>query len=246
MVHPMDLMLLEFAGKQVKPDIRKLYDMREVVYDQEWLQVTEDKDLYYMYRDLSYSNRDHNLIKENDLRYDITIIPPSIIGSEFVKTAGHYHPLIEGTGYTYPEIYEVLSGVAHYLLQKSENLKITDVIIVEAKEGDKVIVPPNYGHVTINPSNKELKMANWVSDQFESIYKPYREYGGAAYFELTDGSLIKNENYENLPEIRRLKPTNFSDLGLYKNKEMYKLIRDPDKLGYLNRPQDYDWLWEKI
>jgi len=45
----MDLRLLEFAGKQVKPDIRKLYDMREVVYDQEWLQVTADKDLYYMY-----------------------------------------------------------------------------------------------------------------------------------------------------------------------------------------------------
>jgi len=131
----MDLRLLEFAGKQVKPDIRKLYDMREVVYDQEWLQVTADKDLYYMYRDLFYSNRDHNLIKENDLRYDITIIPPSSMGIEFVKTAGHYHPLIEGTGYTYPEIYEVLSGVAHYLLQKSENLKITDVIIVEAKEG---------------------------------------------------------------------------------------------------------------
>jgi len=57
------------------------------------------------------------------------------MGIEFVKTAGHYHPLIEGTGYTYPEIYEVLSGVAHYLLQKSENLKITDVIIVKPRKG---------------------------------------------------------------------------------------------------------------
>jgi len=69
MVRPMELRLLEFAGKRIKPDIRKLYDMREVIYDQEWLQATEDKDLYYMYRDLSYSNRDHNLIKENDLRF---------------------------------------------------------------------------------------------------------------------------------------------------------------------------------
>jgi len=72
----MDLRLLEFAGKQVKPDIRKLYDMREVVYDQEWLQVTADKDLYYMYRDLFYSNGIITMIKENDLRYDITIIAP--------------------------------------------------------------------------------------------------------------------------------------------------------------------------
>lgn len=242
----MDLRLLEFAGKRVKPDIRKLYDMREVIYDQEWLQTTEDKDLYYMYRDLYYSNRDHSLIKENDLRYDITIIPPSNLGLEYVKTAGHYHPLIEGTSYTYPEVYEVLSGVAHYLLQKTENSTVTDVIFVEAKEGDKVIVPPNYGHVTINPSNKELKMANWVSNQFSSIYEPYRECKGAAYFELTDGRIIKNENYENLPEIRHLKPSNLSELGFYKNKEMYKLISDSDKLSYLNHPQDYEWIWEKF
>lgn len=246
LVNPMELRLLEFAGKQVEPDIRKLYDMREVIYDQKWLHATDNKDLYYMYRDLSYSKRDHNIIKENDLRYDITIIPPSNLGDEYVKTAGHYHPLVEGTEYTYPEVYEVLSGVAHYLLQKAENSTITDVVVVEANEGDKVIVPPNYGHVTINPSNKELKMANWVSNQFESIYEPYRECGGAIYFNLTDGNLIKNENYENPPEIRKLKPTNFSKLGLHKNKEMYKIIRDPDKLNYLNSPQDYDWLWEKF
>lgn len=242
----MDLKLLEFAGKRVKPDIRKLKDMKDVIYDEKWLKTTEITDLYYMYRDLYYSNRDHSLIKENDLRYDITIIPPSKLGSEYVKTAGHYHPLIKRTDYTYPEVYEVLSGVAHYLLQKAENSNVTDVILVEAKEGDKVIVPPNYGHVTINPSNKELKMANWVSNQFLSIYDPYREFRGAAYFELSNGSLIKNENYENLPEIRQLKPTNIRELGYYKNKEMYGLIHDPEKLEYLNKPQDFEWIWDKI
>lgn len=245
-MHPMDLRLLEFAGKSIEPDIRKLGDMREVIYDKNWLQTTEDKDLYYMYRDLYISKRDHTLIKENDLRYDITIIPPSNLGLEYVKTAGHYHPQIDGTAYTYPEVYEVLSGEAHYLLQKYENSKVTDVVLVKAKEGDKVIVPPNYGHVTINPSNKELKMANWVSNQFSSIYEPYRECEGAVYFELTDGSLIKNENYGNLPEIRHLKPTNLKELGFYRNKEMYGLIRDQEKLQYLNYPHEYEWIWEKL
>lgn len=242
----MDLRLLEFAGKRVKPDIRKLDDMKEVVYDEKWLETTEVTDLYYMYRDLFYSNRDHSIIGENDLRYDITIIPPSNLGVEYVKTAGHYHPFVKETGYTYPEVYEVLSGEAHYLLQKAQNSKITDAILVQAKEGDKVIVPPNYGHVTINPSNKELKMANWVSNQFSSIYDPYREYRGAAYFELNNGRMIENKNYENLPEIRRLKPTNIKELGIYKNKEMYGLIRDPKKLEYLNQPQEYEWIWDKI
>lgn len=242
----MDLKMLEFGDKRVKPDIRRLYDMKDVIYDVKWLKSTEDRDLYYMYRDLSFSKSDYSLMQEYSLRYDITIIPPSNLGLEYIKTAGHYHPFIEGTGYTYPEVYEVLNGVAHYLLQKSENNMVTDVIIIEANEGDKVVIPPNYGHVTINPSNKELKMANWVSREFSSIYGPYRDCKGAAYFELTDGSLIQNVNYKNLPEIRYLKPSNHSEIGFYKNKEMYGLIRDIEKLNYLNNPQDYDWIWDKV
>ena len=27
---------------------------------------------------------------------------------------------------------------------------------------------------------------------------------------------------------------------------MYGLIRDVEKLAYLNRPQDYDWLWDMV
>ena len=185
-------------------------------------------------------------MKENNIRYDITIIPPSNLGIEYIKTAGHYHPIIDKTNYTYPEVYEVLSGTAHYLLQKLENSSITDVILVEAREGDKVIVPPNYGHVTVNPSNKELKMANWVSNQFESIYDPYRDCEGAAYFEFNNGKFMKNKNYKDLPELRRRKPTNCKELGYYKNKEMYGLIREPEKLNYLNNPQEYGDIWEKF
>ncbi len=32
--------------------------------------------------------------------------------------------------------------------------------------------------------------------------------------------------------------------GFSKGKEMYGLVRDIDKLAFLNRPQDYDRLWE--
>ena len=30
---------LEFGGKSKEPDIRWLYDMKDVIYDQEWLSV---------------------------------------------------------------------------------------------------------------------------------------------------------------------------------------------------------------
>jgi len=106
-----------------------------------------------MFREVSKDEKDARKIKEKGLRYDITIIPPNKLGMEFVKTAGHYHPFLPGSKMTYPELYEVLEGEAHYLLQRREQERgterITDVVVVKAKKGDKVIIPPNYGHVTI-------------------------------------------------------------------------------------------------
>jgi len=140
---------------------------------------------------------------------------------------------------TYPEMYEVLEGEAHYLLQRREEErgteKITDVMVVKAKEGDKVIIPPNYGHVTINPSETTLKMANWVARAFSSIYEPIRVKGGAAYFELTNGEFIKNENYGAVPDIRFLKPdaTWIKQIKLNNEVAMYELLREPEKLQFL-------------
>jgi glucose-6-phosphate isomerase len=237
---------LEFGGKRVEPDVRRLSDMREVVHDIDWLKTAPDMALYYMYRDLSMSRQDRSIILDSGLRYDITVIPPATLGDEYVKTAGHYHPEIDGLGLTYPEVYEVLHGTAHYLLQKCEGGRIADVVLIEAHEGDKVIIPPNYGHVTINPSNQELKMSNWVSRKFSSIYEPYKKCGGAAYFELRDGRFVKNARCGHEAGIRFLKPANVGRAGLQKGKEMYGLVRDIERLGFLNDPAAYGWLWEEV
>ena len=237
--------VLEFGTTRVQPSIRTLFDMKSVIYDRDWLKRADNIELYYMYRELSLSKNDVLLMKENGLRYDITIIPPCMLGCEYVKTAGHYHPCMQGTDTTYPEIYEVLSGEAHYLMQKPENDGIEDAVLIKAQEGDKVIIPPGYGHLTINASNKVLKMANWVARDFESIYEPVRVKGGGAYFMLADG-IVKNPSYDNVPELRLLEPTNIKELGLQKNREMYGLVRDITKLGFLTKPQEYGWVFDDL
>ncbi len=238
--------MLPFGGKSIIPDTRRISDMKDVIYDKEWLKNVSDADLYYMYRDLATCKEDQVLINKNCLRYDITIIPPFNLGNELVKTAGHYHPVIEGTEHTYPEVYEVLEGEAHYLIQKLEGDKVTDVVFIEAKKGDKIIIPPNYGHVTINPSDKELKMANWVSNDFSSIYEPYKNYRGAAYFELKNGEIIPNTNYGEIPEMNYLKPINIAELGFNRDEDMYNLIKEVENLHFLNKPHEYVWLWELV
>jgi len=231
-------MQLEFGSKRQDPDVRRLFDMKEVILDKDWLARAEDFDLYYMYRDLYLSRADKDRLLMQGLRYDITIIPPGMLGCEYIKTAGHYHPIVPDGSVTYPELYEVLEGEALYLLQ---NLDHSDVVVVYATAGDKVLVPPGYGHVTINRSNKTLKMSNFVGRNFSSLYEPYRERAGAAYFFTKDG-WIKNKGYEHAGTLRRIDAPDSSrlkKLGLTKEKEMYPLMRQAGLLDYLIRPEEH-------
>jgi len=236
--------ILTYGSRKYELNIRMLSDIADVLLDADILEAG-DRELYYMYRDLALSRSDRDIILEHELRYDITVIPPAMIGREYVKTLGHYHPPAPGTNHSYPEVYEVLSGECHYLLQKKEGGVIVDVVIIRASAGDKVIIPPDYGHVTINACNKELKMANWISRGFTSVYEPYVELHGAAYYFTEDGLLV-NPNYGDVPEIREVEPGSFNEVGLVRGKEMYGLVRDIGKLDFLNRPQDFGWLFEKV
>ncbi len=238
-------MELEFGGKRREPDIRRLSDMREVIFDQSWLAAAEDFELYYMYRDLFLSRGDGEKLREQNIRYDITIIPPGMLGREYIKTAGHYHPLVPGGSVTYPELYEVLEGEALYLLQRQD---LGDVVAINASAGDKVLVPPNYGHITINGSNKKLKMANFVAGNFSSLYGPIKEKAGGAYFFTKEG-WIKNERYPKAAELRKVEAPDsrsLARLGLTKGREMYPLLREKGHLEFLTRPDEHLELFEGI
>lgn len=234
---------IKFGDREVEADVRMLNDMKKVIYDKKWLRNTDNRPLYYMYRDL-YLPKHKETIRENNLRFDMTVIPPALLGKEYVKTKGHYHSMAR-KGITYPEIYGVIQGEAHYLLQKVENGEVKDVVLFKASAGDKVIIPPNYGHITINPSDETLKMGNWICPENESSYKDISENKGGAYFETTDG-FVKNGNYKEIPSIRFKEPKNIPDLDITSKKPLYRSIKEPSYLRFLKKPEKFQWLFEKI
>lgn len=185
--------------KGIQPDIRYLKDMEEVVCDKNFAKKHPSLELYYMYRGID---------RIDDLRYDITIMPSQMLGEEFVKTKGHSH-LNE-----MQELYTVLEGEAIFLMQKGKPSfaeasegkgEIEDVFVVKAKKGEWIIVPPGYAHITINPSKKELKMANWIYEGCKSFYEDIRKMQGACYY-FTQSGWIKNKNYKKIPPLRFEKP----------------------------------------
>ena len=77
----------------VTPAVRTREEMREVLLDPE---ADAPAELYYMYRDVC-RQQDRELLAQHGLRYDVTVIRPGLLGREYIKTAGHYHPLKPGT-----------------------------------------------------------------------------------------------------------------------------------------------------
>lgn len=220
--------------------VRNLTEIRGALRDRH---AKGPSKLYFMYRDLHLKEH-RKLFRAHNMRYDVTVMGSGFIGKEFLKTMGHYHPMIPGLGLSYPEVYEVLHGGAIYLLQKIRTLadprRTVDLVAMEAREGDRVVIPPNYGHVTINPYGTPLVMADLTADGFESIYEPYLSLGGAAYHLLSErGKAVwePNPRYINPPALRKLEAGEFPELGLSRGRALYgSVVRRPERFEFLNNP----------
>ena len=208
--------------KTRKPEIRYLEDLKMVLYDKKWAKNAPNFPVYYMYRGIK---------QKGDLRYDITVIPPRMLSQEFTKTKGHEH------SNKYGEVYIILKGQAIYLIQKWKKNRVDDVYAVKARRGDIVVIPPYYGHITINPVKEELKEANWISKKCKNIYNLFEKKRGACYY-YTKRGWAKNKNYKKIPKLRFEKPLNpVRKAKVLKAIEALKFSNEVKKI-----PKDLDFL----
>jgi glucose-6-phosphate isomerase len=220
-----------WKGPLPSPDIRTIEDMRLVLAAPS---CRETGPLYSMYRDLARTPEDRVWLSRHSLRYDITIISSRTLCGEYAKTKGHHHPAAP-SGIRFPELYQVLEGKAHYLLQTRD---LSDVILVQAEAGDFVLVPPSYGHVTINPGPSDLVMANMVSSAFTSDYRDYEQLRGGAFYEMSDGRMIRNPAYDHVPPLRSFHAADIGHRMGFSCDALYDLVGGGELL-FLNFPERY-------
>lgn len=199
-----------------------------------WLSDSRDDTIVY---DVCRGENKKSL-PQGELQYDLTRIYPGTINDEFHKTAGHYHS--EG----YAELFEVLEGELITILENGgTEEEASEAYAVKASVGDSVIILPDFGFCSINPSlNKELVISNWIDTRARNVYEAIEKNHGLCYYMINTSSEevspVKNPAYQGTPELIWLKPK--------------KLPQELESLEFLSSPNAYkefltiEKLYEKI
>jgi len=175
---------------------RTLIEMRDVAMDSVLLADKPDMDLYFMNRDI--------LKNETEFRLDETTIIAIKIGVEFNKTYGHEHKCAE--------LYEIISGAGYFLMQRRDGEDIEEIFIVPARTGEKVYVPPKYGHLMINSTDESLVTRNIMFKKSVSDYKPFKEHHGAGYYAIDSGEAVEWVINKSWPKVTPIKMKTLAQL----------------------------------
>lgn len=207
--------------------------------------------VYTTYLDV-FAPRDKDIFGEKGLQHGYVVVPPGRFGKEFPKQIGHYHPPSPATSLGYPELHMVLHGTAHFILQQSipPYSAIQDVVVVEASAGDMFCVPPNYGHLVVNPSETTLIFEGFSARGFAAEYEPYLVRRGGAYYEIEGESsgarLVSNSHYIDLPKPRRVLARELrgpAELGGHRS--CYEaVVHHPEGFVFLSQPGLYRQEWQ--
>ncbi|MEK9166374.1 MAG: glucose-6-phosphate isomerase family protein, partial [Patescibacteria group bacterium] len=87
---------------------RRVEDLNPVLFQ---TYPGDERVVYHVWRNVR-RDQDAQTLDRLNIRYDLTALYPGPIGRELPKTFGHYHAK------NYPEVYEVLSGTAWWIIQK--------------------------------------------------------------------------------------------------------------------------------
>lgn len=219
-------------------------EMRGLFADESNVNVQEP--IYDVYRGVAFPE-DKKLLNDHGFRYDFTVVLPGDINKERKKTSGHYHGYNPKRTNTYAEVYEVVKGTALYVLQRAsnfdtepENINVEDIILVRVEEGQTLVVPPNYGHCSVNIGDGTLVFSNLAYVPCPVLYDSVKHYHGMGYYIKADGGkieFVKNENYPSLPAIKQATVKDNPRLGIEFGLPVYNSFKNnPSAFEFLCNP----------
>jgi glucose-6-phosphate isomerase len=189
---------------------------------------------------------DEPAFRQHRLDHVYVLIHPGVYGGEYFKTQGHYHPPLDAASPGHPELYHVLAGRGLFLLQRAvpPHWQVQEAIVIDVTPDDVIVVPPNYGHLTVNYGEKPLVFEAFLADNLSPVTTPYRERrGGACYCLATaDGpQVIANPLYGPDLVVRRVKAPAWQRASATPEDAFYRsVVRQLERFTWLRDPAAFD------
>lgn len=158
----------------------------------------------------------YHMVRGGSDQKNITVWEAGTVGSEYIKTYGHYH-----VG-KLDETYWVIYGEGVVLVQKratgSDGKPVDDEIeeayAVRVKTGDAIFIPAEWGHLVANVGKTFFVTADDSPVNFEEVdpvtlpghadYEAVKKMQGFCYYIVEQNgkpALVKNSKYSKVPEI---------------------------------------------
>ncbi len=193
--------------------------------------------------------RDLPILKQRMLLYGIVVYASGKLGNEPPRSQGHVHAIAPHSGWSPPELFEIVEGKGIVYAQQSAHDDPGSCIAVIAEKGDKVVVPPSWAHCVINADpTRRMVFAAWCDRQYGFIYDELRRHGGVAWFPVLNATgeieWRSNSSYRT-GKLDVHSARNYPELDLSPECSLYEqFLKDPDSIMWVSDPARKQQVWK--
>ncbi len=230
-----------------EPELRRLDAIRANLRDPG---CTGPDPVYAIAMDV-FRSQDRAELTGRHLVFGIVAYAAGSLGREPVRSQGHVHSRSRFSGWSTPELFEIWQGRAFIYAQEFVADDPGRCIAVEARPGDRVVVPPGWAHAVVSAdANHPLVFGAWCVSDYGFVYDDLRARGGVAWFPLLDGGTTvqweANARYgKSVLQVRRARQ--YPELGLRPDLPLYTHIADaPQSLEWVSQPARQAGLWPQF
>ncbi|MGH9612957.1 MAG: cupin domain-containing protein, partial [Bryobacteraceae bacterium] len=163
---------------------------------------------------------------------------------------GHVHRVSPFSGWSTTEIFEIWQGRALIYMQERLDNEPGRCFAVDARPGDRVIVPPVWAHAVISAdARKPLVFGAWCDRDYGFVYDGVRARGGLAWFPLLgNGGIAWSANPRYHPGELIVRPARkYAELALDASIPLYDHVeRKPEAIQWVSRPDLLRDVWPRF
>ncbi|MEG6025043.1 glucose-6-phosphate isomerase family protein [Enterobacter hormaechei] len=188
-------------------------------------------------------------LEKRMLLFGVVTYAAGTLGDEPVRSQGHVHRISQHSGWSPPELYEIWQGKAIIYMQEYVDDDPGRCFAVLAGPGEKVLVPPRWGHATISASpNEPLTFGAWCDREYGFEYEAVRARKGLAWYPLVQGNHIvwQHNSHYRPGRLQMITPRSYPEFGITDAPVYQQFIDDPARFQFISRPDKVAELWNNF